>query len=170
MLLNIITLVITGAMLVIASYTDVKKSKIPNFITLPCIAAGLVTTLVSCITTGDYRNILVCCIGIVVLYLFAMFGFMGGGDIKALMAVCALRGPLNTILTAGIGSIGVLVIWLINKPDDAIGGFKNVYYSISTKCFGNVKQGGSVPFAPYMLFGFVCSIAITLFLAGRCWM
>jgi len=83
--------------LLAASYTDVRTGKIPNWITLPCVAAGLVGHTVVGLAGGEGLSGLRLAggglaIGFIPLYLAWRAGGIGGGDAKMMAAVGALTG------------------------------------------------------------------------------
>ena len=76
-----------SACALVASVFDVRSRKIPNFITFPAFAFGLVLHLV----LGGWRQLLTAlAAGVicgVLFFLFYVAGGMGAGDVKLIMAV-----------------------------------------------------------------------------------
>lgn len=111
----LVALLTLGAMLVATAYTELKDGRIPNWITVPGLAIGLVTGyLPGGISLSQSLTGLG--VGGGFLFLFYMFGGMGGGDVKLMGAVGALVGypMVLTVLTftaflGGFLAIGVLI-------------------------------------------------------------
>lgn len=93
MLATVIVLVFAS----VAAVFDLRGFCIPNWLTLPCVAAGLLFHA----ATGGPVGLAVAFGGVFVGFLllilpFIMGGF-GGGDVKLLMAVGAWCGPANIL-------------------------------------------------------------------------
>ena len=107
--------------LLVASYTDVRTGKIPNWITLPCVAVGLVGHTVAGLLAGEGLGGLALAggglaVGFIPLYLAWRAGGIGGGDAKMMAAVGALTGwrfalaaMFYGFLVAGIMALFVMV-------------------------------------------------------------
>lgn len=114
-------MLITNLLLLIAVITcgviDYKKYIIPNAITVPLIAVGLVMQIYH----QNWSNILFAlAIGLAVLILAALTGGMGGGDIKLILALFLWLHPtdcLNIIIVSS--TIGI--VWGIAKKSKAVG-------------------------------------------------
>jgi prepilin peptidase CpaA len=101
----------------IGSVFDVKSRRIPNFITLPALALGLIMHL----TLGGWGSFfsalaggLIC--GIVFL-VFYLAGGMGAGDVKLIVAVGCIAGLSHvayllvlTAISGGVMAIGLALI------------------------------------------------------------
>lgn len=97
--------------LLAAVYCDVRWGKIYNKITFPCMAAGLLLNTLQTGTKGSLLSLVgmgAALVAILALGLVAGAG-LGGGDIKLLAAIGALRGPeflmwaaLFTALAGGV--------------------------------------------------------------------
>lgn len=90
-------------------HTDLKYGKIYNFITIPSIAAGL--SLNALISTdgalaGIYNGSAAVLIAFVFFIIPYMIGALGGGDVKLMMAIGALKGYY--FLAISILSIGLV--------------------------------------------------------------
>src|SRR6201996_7680538 len=96
---------------------DIHSRRIPNFLTLPGIVAGLLLHLV----LGGWKQMALALLaGLICGVLFLIFwlaGGMGAGDVKLITAVAAIAGmplvPWLLILTAlagGVMAIG-LAVW-----------------------------------------------------------
>lgn len=106
--------VVLAAIMAAAVYTDLRNSRIPNWVSLGGACLGMVLGL----ATGGLAGLLVAVSGWVVgaalFFAFFAIGVMGAGDVKLLAAAGALGGPgfaLNAFVFTGIagGIIAVLV-------------------------------------------------------------
>lgn len=85
--------------LAIASYTDIKKREVPDWLSFSLIAIALFTRLIASIITGNFSYILtglvVFAIFFVLANIFYMARLFGGGDAKLLMglAACLATAP-----------------------------------------------------------------------------
>lgn len=142
LILRIICLVVCSVMMVIAAIIDKKKMRIPNWITFPSIFLGLALNFVI-----SWQEGLISLGIIIVLFFIGAIGFLGMGDLKLMMAVVALKGWLCAIVVLGVASI----LLAVHKV-------KIEKYQLNFKRLikPNETDGGlRVPFAPYMLLGYV---------------
>lgn len=150
----IICTVLCGLTLVIAAVTDISNRRIPNLLTLPAIAFGLILNLFQ----ATFFHLL---LAIVMLFLVGMFGILGGGDIKLLMAVTAFMGVMPMLWSVGIASVSILLLELIRYPKQTVLAVKAGLGVLIGKGKPS-EQGRRVPFAPYLLFGFAVWLTVSL--------
>jgi prepilin peptidase CpaA len=97
-----------------AVYLDLTRKKIPNLLTLPFIAAGLLYHLWTGGWEGLFFGLAGLLVGLALLLLPFALGGIGGGDVKYLGAVGALQGAgfaiTTLIIGAGLGGICALVL------------------------------------------------------------
>jgi prepilin peptidase CpaA len=98
--------------LVVASWTDVTARRIPNWLTVSAIVAGLtVRAWIGLVPLGSGAlGLAVACL--LALPFFAT-GVLGGGDAKLLMAVGAFMGPVDiawaSLVIAVVGGLIALI-------------------------------------------------------------
>lgn len=100
----------------IACYTDVRSRKVPNWLTFPLIVFAPIYWG----ATGGWNGLWLSAAGILLgMALFivpALMGGMGGGDLKLLMALGGLGGPLYVtnvfIYTVVAGAVAALIIFV----------------------------------------------------------
>ena len=103
-------------LLVISLTTDLIAHKIYNCVTFPAVAVGLLISVLNHGLGGLASSMLGLGIGFCVFAIVFAFGGVGGGDVKLMAAVGAIRGYpfiLNAcfygILTGGILAIAVMI-------------------------------------------------------------
>ena len=113
---SMLSLVVLAAVLTVAVYVELKENRIPNWLTLSGMALGLLIgywqgTPVFWSSLGGLA------IGFGFLFIFYVFGGVGGGDVKLMGAAGALMGA-NLIkpaifYTAALGAFlaVMIVIW-----------------------------------------------------------
>jgi prepilin peptidase CpaA len=109
--------------MVIAAIIDYKFKKVPNIITFSAIAAGLAMAFMENGFKGISISTLGLFIGMALLYLPYAAGGMGGGDVKLLGAIGAIKGPWFVFITflamALIGGLmAVIRMAFVMKKDD----------------------------------------------------
>ena len=100
-----------------SAYFDITKKKIPNFITFPVILWGLLTYTIVDGFEGLRFSGLGFLLGLLVFLLPFALGGMGGGDVKMMAAIGALKGwrfVLFTTIYTGLAG-GVIVIFILIK-------------------------------------------------------
>lgn len=107
-------IVILLAALIAASVTDITRQRIPNAITLPLAAFGIVYHLYTAGMGGMLFSVAGLLAGAALLILFYLVGGMGAGDVKLMGAVGSILGPVNVLYAfmycAILGGIYSLVV------------------------------------------------------------
>jgi prepilin peptidase CpaA len=129
----------TLIVLAIATFTDIRSYRIPNWLVLPFLVAGVVVSGWTHGWRGVEQSVLGIGLGAAILGLFCWMGGMGMGDLKLCAAVGAWIGPeqllLALVLTGIVGGIMVLS-WAI------FGGFVGeLFVGTGELIFGLRKRG-----------------------------
>jgi len=98
-----------------ASITDLRWGKVFNVLTMPALLAGVVINLAAAGLPGLWLSLQGIAMGLGLLLATLLLGqYMGGGDIKLLMALGAIKGPTFVLWTLIIGILlgGVLATGL----------------------------------------------------------
>ena len=97
----LITAILAIVACLYASYSDLKRGIIPNKLTFPLIAIGIILNGIYAFTIGNLWFIIICAVvtGVIFAlgYLFWKMGAWAGGDVKLFTALAALV-PFNPIL------------------------------------------------------------------------
>jgi prepilin peptidase CpaA len=108
----------TVAVLAVATFTDLRSRRIPNWLVLPFLAAGLIAPAIAHGWPALWQSLEGFGLGVLVYGALALFAGMGMGDVKLVAAIGAWIGPrqllLAMVLTAMAG--GLMALWpVLNK-------------------------------------------------------
>jgi prepilin peptidase CpaA len=171
--LSIITSVLALLLLGLCAYWDLRYRKIPNWATLPGIVLGLGMSISFGGWGGMKASGLGFLIGFVALLVLFVLGWMGGGDVKLMAAVGALKGypfvvsALFYSLIVGV-VIGVaMLIW--NRKTQRT--FKNLFFVVASRFSPlipkqniNPEETQKLPFGLAIVLGTVWAM-----IAGYAW-
>ncbi len=107
-------LVLLALMLAIAAAVwDVRQHRIPNWLTLPGVVAGMVLRSALLGWKGLGSAVAGCFLGGGILLLFYLIRAMGAGDVKLMAAIGSLVGPsqtMNIVLATAVsgGIVGIV--------------------------------------------------------------
>ena len=114
----LVFLVSLGALLA-ATYTDLKKRIVPNRLSLPLIAGGILLNLGYAAFTGNW---LIAAFSVIAAgYMFAFsyglyrIGAWAGGDVKLFTALAALN-PLNPFIAGKLGIVSITAFQPVGIP------------------------------------------------------
>jgi prepilin peptidase CpaA len=105
-------------LVIFAIYFDITMKKIPNFITVPVMLWGLLTYSIINGFEGFIFSSKGLIVGLSIFIVPFVFGGLGGGDVKFMTAIGALKGwhfVIYTSLYAGIAGGFIVIIVLIRK-------------------------------------------------------
>src|SRR5689334_25373682 len=105
---------VLAAGVLVATYTDLRDGKIYNKLTFPCIILGFLLNTVFGGLSGSWQS--ACGVGVSLLVAvalaFCVGPAFGGGDLKLLAAVGALRGPEFVLWAMFFSALaGGLLVW-----------------------------------------------------------
>lgn len=96
---SIVCAVVMAIMVIVAVITDSREGRIYNWLTAPGLLLGLALNAFSG-WDGVKGSLLGIAVGFAMLLVSSLFGrLLGGGDVKLLMAVGALEGPVFLLWT-----------------------------------------------------------------------
>ena len=98
----------------VATFTDLRSRRIPNWLVLPFLAAGIVVSGIARGPAGLGQSALGILLAVCVLGIFCWLGGMGMGDLKLCAAVSAWIGPaqlaMALVMTGLVGGV-MAICW-----------------------------------------------------------
>jgi len=146
----------------LCAVTDVWKKKIYNWATFPAVILGAGLNFIYSGWSGAGNSLLGVLAGFLLLYFFYLGGGIGAGDVKLLMGVGALKGPLFVFKASvcGIFVAGVITVFLLLVNGTLLKGLKNVGIPLFTSAVSGFKisplpqtKSPSLPFGFYLAIG-----------------
>ena len=117
----------TLAVLAVATYTDLRSRRIPNWLVLPFMAAGMVVQGWLGGWAGLGRSIEGLALAGFLFGIFFVLGGMGAGDVKLCAAIGAWVGPKQMLLALVITGI--------------VGGIMAIGYAVAGGFMGELMKG-----------------------------
>ncbi len=130
----------TVAVLCVATFTDLRNRRIPNWLVVPFLAAGFAVAAWFHGWHGLVASLEGAGLGLLIYGFLFWMGGMGAGDVKLCAAIGAWIGPgqlfLAVVITGMVGGV-MVVCWA------AFGGFlKELFSGASNLAFGWKDRGG----------------------------
>jgi prepilin peptidase CpaA len=134
----------TLVVLAVATYTDLRSRRIPNWLVFPFLAVGIVVSCgpASWHGIGIIQSLEGMGLGAVIYGFFFWMGGMGMGDVKLCAAIGAWIGPSQLLLAlvmAGIAGGIMAVCWA------ALGGFLGELFTGTSDLVLGWKKRGKLP-------------------------
>jgi prepilin peptidase CpaA len=146
----------TCVLLVVAVFTDVRGSKIPNALTVPFAVLGLLLNLWAQGPYGILVSLGGLVLGLALFFVSALLGrILGAGDCKLFAAVGALLGPqlliwgiLYTALAGGVFAL-LIALWrgVLGRSVKAVG--QAVYFRLTMKMPMDITTADAKMRLPY---------------------
>ena len=144
--------------LILATVWDIRFRRIPNAVSFPAILFGLI--LIAVFRLGDMPLTV---LALILLFFFGALRLMGQGDIKLVMALTAICGLPAALISTGIAAVLIVSVQFLLYPKETAADTKNAFGALSRMDFKKIdRKGRSVPFAPYILAGYVFLIVYRL--------
>lgn len=89
----------------VAAYTDLRKHRIPNWLTFSTLLSGLLLQYIFLGTEGLLAGLAGAGMGLVILLPFFLMGGMGAGDVKMMAAIGSLIGFKLVLLAAAVSLV-----------------------------------------------------------------
>jgi len=143
----------------ICSVTDLRRRRIPNAVTLPACAAGLLLGLVRGGLRGLESAALGTLAGFGLLVVPALLGWVGAGDAKLLAALGAFLGPAGVLEAAVYGTLagGIAGLAVLVRSGQAREGLKSLVLAGLAASSGGkavVPEGrAAIPYGPFLVLG-----------------
>lgn len=107
------------ALLLAALFFDLTRKKIPNFLTFPVMLWGLLAHTITGGAEGFLFSVYGLLLGLAIFFIPFMLGGMGGGDVKLLGAIGAIKGLqfvfYAAVFTAFCGGILAVIYLIYNR-------------------------------------------------------
>ena len=114
--MNAIPLAGAGLLALVAGVTDLRSRRIPNWLTVPALAVGMVLNVAVGHWTGLKDSLVGAGLGLVLLLPFVLLRSLGAGDWKLAGALGAFTGPgalvdllLGSVLVAGLMALALVI-------------------------------------------------------------
>ena len=155
-----------------AVYYDIRFRRIPNWLTLSALVAGIGYHAITGGFAGLGYSLLGLAAGFGCFFLFYILGGMGAGDVKLMAAMGSLLGPRDVLFAAAYTAIagGVYALLLIiakkeNRKDLARYGIM-AKALLTTGHFAPIPKDGQVKSTP-LCYGVAIAIGTLAVLAQR---
>jgi prepilin peptidase CpaA len=132
----------TLAVLAVATYTDLRSRRIPNWLVFPFMAVGILLAAWTHGWHGIGQSLAGLAVGAVLFGIFGLMGGMGMGDVKLCAAIGAWIGPSQLIVALVITGLagGIMALcWA------AAGGFLGDLFKNTGNLLVGFKQRGLRP-------------------------
>jgi len=154
----------TAAVLVVATFTDVRSRRIPNWLVAPFLLAGIAVAGWFHGWHGVGSSLAGAGLGLLIYGVLFWMGGMGAGDVKLCAAIGAWIGPgqlLISLIFTGLAGGAMALAWAL------IGGFvRDLFLHTGDILFGSKERGEVVlsnplrrklPYAPAIAVGTLIS-------------
>ncbi|MGA2496656.1 MAG: A24 family peptidase [Tepidisphaeraceae bacterium] len=101
------------AMLVVAAAADLRLRRIPNWLTLPLMLAGLTQSCTAAATVAPLASLLGLLAGGGLSLPMFVWGVRGGGDVKLLAATGTWLGPKGVLLVYLVAAVAGMLLVLL---------------------------------------------------------
>jgi len=165
-------LVLAGLLAAIAAWTDWRWRRIPNWLTVPGAAAGIVANSLADGWDGAKSSLEGLGLGLLLLLPFLVIRALGAGDWKLVGAVGAILGwrhllvvLVGTLLIAGVMAI-ILVIYK-RRSGEMVRNIGRLLVALATGHPGVPSISLDNPESLKIPFGIAMAIAVILFVASH---
>jgi len=153
--------------LAVSVASDLKTRRIPNTITAPAIAAAFIIHFIANGPEGLWTSLTGMLAGAALMWLPFMFRALGGGDLKLMAAIGALKGApftLDTFLCAAVagGAIALVLAVSRGRLGYSLKNIKYIFVSFALKskvseCAKKEMAAGAFPYAAAIAIGVIAS-------------
>ena len=173
-MLNDVAWALAAIFSLVAGWTDWRSRRIPNWLTVPGLLAGIVFNTAAFGWAGAKGSLLGTALGLGLLLPFVMIRSLGAGDWKLIGALGAILGPqrlivvlIGTILVNGIMAV-ILVIWK-RRGWQTLRNLASLVGSLLTLHKPSSELSLDNPDAIKIPFGVAVAITVTAFAVSFVW-
>ena len=153
----------------IATITDLRTRRIPNWLVLPFLVAGMAVSSITRGWAGLESSALGILVGTAVLIVFYFLGGMGMGDVKLLAAVGAWVGPQQVFFAfvfMGFAGGAMALAWALrgrfvgqslDGAADLLFGFRKRGFKAHPQLVLDNPDSRKMPYAPAIAVGTILS-------------
>ena len=158
----------------IAGWTDWRFRRIPNWLTVPTLVAGIAANSLAAGWVGAKESLLGVGLGLGLLLPFVLIRSLGAGDWKLVGALGAFLGPsrlitvlLGTILVAGLMAL-VLIIWK-KRVGRTLRNIVHMVAGLFTLRLPGPEVSLDNPESLKIPFGVAVAVTVVLYTVGQAW-
>jgi len=158
----------------IAGWTDWRWRRIPNWLTVPALLAGIGFNCLATGWTGAKESLLGAGLGLGVLLPFVLIRSLGAGDWKLAGALGAFLGPsrmitvlLGTVLVAGLMAV-ILIIWK-KRVGRTLRNLAHMFRALFTLHLPGPEVSLDNPESSRIPFGVAMAVTAVLYTVGKAW-
>ena len=146
---------LSAIVLVIATAFDLKKGQIPNVIVFPAMALAFALSVVGVCVKGFSWGYFSRYILTASVFFFGILRLMGMGDIKLIMTLSLCNSPLTIFAMLAVGAVLLVAVQAIKAPKETSDQIHYTLTTISAGALPKARNKKTIPFAPYLLMGYV---------------
>ena len=152
---------------VIGGFTDVRSGKVYNVLTYPAAVLGLGLQTATTGTDGLIQGVGGLLVGLGILLIPYLLGFVGGGDVKLLAAIGTFVGPRDTATVMLFGATlgGVLAVLLLLRRRELVSMALQLAFSPRQTLGTASLAKGDFPFATTVPMGLIAVLLVNRLVA-----
>ena len=155
----------------VAGWTDWRSRRIPNWLTVPALLAGIAANSLALGWPGAKESLLGAGLGLGLLLPFVLIRSLGAGDWKLAGALGAFLGPsrlitvlMGTILVAGLMAVA-LIIWK-KRVRQTLRNLAHILASLFTLHLPGPEVSLDNPESAKIPFGVAMAVTVVLYTVG----
>ncbi|MGA9801168.1 MAG: prepilin peptidase [Terriglobales bacterium] len=158
----------------VAGWTDWRWRRIPNWLTVPALLAGIGLHCLATGWAGAKESLLGAGLGLGLLLPFVLIRSLGAGDWKLAGALGAFLGPsrmitvlLGTVLVAGLMAV-ILIIWK-KRVGQTLRNLAHMFAALFTLHLPGQEVSLDNPESSKIPFGVAMAVTVVLYTVSQVW-